>query len=93
MHISKLSKKIFIPLLILLCFLTFLLVRVLTYSYFINRRFRACTNTIFTTDISSNPLNLHYTLAWFWLTIVLMVCLLPSAAAPTTTDRIISRKN
>ena len=55
MHISKLSKKIFIPLLILLCFLTFLLVRVLTYSYFINRRFRACTNTIFTTDISSNP--------------------------------------
>ena len=64
MHISKLSKKIFIPLLILLCFLTFLLVRVLTYSYFINRRFRACTNTIFTTDISSNPLNLHYTLAY-----------------------------
>ena len=30
---------------------------------------------------------------WFWLTIVLMVCLLPSAAAPTTMDRIISRKN
>ena len=30
---------------------------------------------------------------WFWLTIVPMVCLLPSAAAPTTTDRIISRKN
>lgn len=24
----------------------------------------ACTNTIFTTDISSNPLNLHYTLAY-----------------------------
>ena len=64
MHISKLSKKIFIPLLILLCFLTFLLVRVLTYSYFINRRFRACTNTIFTADVSANPLNLHYTLAY-----------------------------
>ena len=64
MHTSKLSKKIFIPLLILICFLTFLTVRVLTYSYFINRRFRACTNTIFTADVSSNPLNLHYTLAY-----------------------------
>jgi uncharacterized protein (DUF885 family) len=39
-------------------------VRTLTYSYFINRRFRSCTNTIFTTDISGNPLNLHYTLAY-----------------------------
>lgn len=64
MHTSKLSKKLFIPLLLLVCFLTFLLVRILTYSYFINRRFRACTNTIFTTDVSGNPLNLHYTLAY-----------------------------
>ena len=64
MHNPKLSKKFFIPLLFLICFLTFLVVRTLTYSYFINRRFRACTNTIFTTDISSNPLNLHYTLAY-----------------------------
>ena len=52
MHNPKLSKKFFIPLLFLICFLTFLVVRTLTYSYFINRRFRACTNTIFTTDIS-----------------------------------------
>lgn len=64
MHNPKLSKKFFIPLLFLICFLTFLVVRTLTYSYFINRRFRACTNTIFTTDISGNPLNLHYTLAY-----------------------------
>lgn len=64
MHSPKLSKKFFIPLLFLLCFVTFLVVRTLTYSYFINRRFRACTNTIFTTDISGNPLNLHYTLAY-----------------------------
>ena len=49
MHNPKLSKKFFIPLLFLICFLTFLVVRTLTYSYFINRRFRACTNTIFTT--------------------------------------------
>lgn len=64
MHNPKLSKKFFIPLLFLICFLTFLVVRTITYSYFINRRFRACTNTIFTTDISGNPLNLHYTLAY-----------------------------
>ena len=64
MHNPKFSKKFFIPLLFLICFLTFLVVRTLTYSYFINRRFRACTNTIFTTDISGNPLNLHYTLAY-----------------------------
>lgn len=64
MHNPKLSKKFFIPLLFLICFLTFLVVRTLTYSYFINRRFRSCTNTIFTTDISGNPLNLHYTLAY-----------------------------
>ena len=64
MHNPKLSQKFFIPLLFLICFLTFLVVRTLTYSYFINRRFRACTNTIFTTDISGNPLNLHYTLAY-----------------------------
>lgn len=64
MHNPKLSRKFFIPLLFLICFLTFLVVRTLTYSYFINRRFRACTNTIFTTDISGNPLNLHYTLAY-----------------------------
>ena len=64
MRSPKLSKKFFIPILFLLCFLTFLVVRTLTYSYFINRRFRACTNTIFTTDISGNPLNLHYTLAY-----------------------------
>lgn len=64
MHNPKLSKKFFIPFLFLICFLTFLVVRTLTYSYFINRRFRACTNTIFTTDISGNPLNLHYTLAY-----------------------------
>ncbi len=64
MHNPKLSKKFFIPLLFLICFLTFLVVRTLSYSYFINRRFRACTNTIFTTDISGNPLNLHYTLAY-----------------------------
>lgn len=64
MHNPKLSKKFFIPLLFLICILTFLVVRTLTYSYFINRRFRACTNTIFTTDISGNPLNLHYTLAY-----------------------------
>lgn len=64
MHNPKLSKKFFIPLLFLICFLTFLVVRTLTYSYFISRRFRACTNTIFTTDISGNPLNLHYTLAY-----------------------------
>lgn len=64
MHNPKLSKKFFIPLLFLICFLTFLVVRTLTYSYFINRRFRACTNTIFTTDISGNPLNLHYTLVY-----------------------------
>ena len=64
MHNPKLSKKFFIPLLFLICFLTFLVVRTLTYSYFINRRFLACTNTIFTTDISGNPLNLHYTLAY-----------------------------
>lgn len=64
MHNPKLSKKFFIPLLFLICFLTFLVVRTLTYSYFINRRFRACTNTIFATDISGNPLNLHYTLAY-----------------------------
>ncbi len=64
MHNPKLSKKFFIPLLFLICFLTFLVVRTLTYSYFINHRFRACTNTIFTTDISGNPLNLHYTLAY-----------------------------
>lgn len=64
MHNPKLSKKFFIPLLFLICFLTFLVVRTLTYSYFINRRFRACTNTLFTTDISGNPLNLHYTLAY-----------------------------
>ena len=64
MHNPKLSKKFFIPLLFLICFLTFLVVRTLPYSYFINRRFRACTNTIFTTDISGNPLNLHYTLAY-----------------------------
>lgn len=64
MHNPKLSKKFFISLLFLICFLTFLVVRTLTYSYFINRRFRACTNTIFTTDISGNPLNLHYTLAY-----------------------------
>lgn len=64
MHNPKLSKKFFIPLLFLICFLSFLVVRTLTYSYFINRRFRACTNTIFTTDISGNPLNLHYTLAY-----------------------------
>ena len=43
MHNPKLSKKFFIPLLFLICFLTFLVVRTLTYSYFINRRFRACT--------------------------------------------------
>lgn len=64
MRSPKLSKKFFIPILFLLCFLTFLVVRTLTYSYFINRRFRACTNTIFTADISGNPLNLHYTLAY-----------------------------
>lgn len=64
MHSPKISKKFFIPILLLICFLTFLLVRILTYSYFINRRFRACTNTIFTTDVSGNPLNLHYTLAY-----------------------------
>lgn len=64
MHNPKLSKKFFIPLLFLICFLTFLVVCTITYSYFINRRFRACTNTIFTTDISGNPLNLHYTLAY-----------------------------
>lgn len=64
MHLSKPSKKLFIPFLIILCISTFFLVRILTYSYFINRRFRACTNTIFTSDISANPLNLHYTLAY-----------------------------
>lgn len=64
MHLSKLSKKLFIPFLILLCILTFFLVRILTYSYFINRRFRACTASIFTADVSGNPLNLHYTLAY-----------------------------
>ena len=55
MHNPKLSKKFFIPLLFLICFLTFLVVRTLTYSYFINRRFRACTNTITTHLPTLNP--------------------------------------
>lgn len=33
-------------------------------SLFVNRQFRACTKEIFQADVSGNPLNLHYTLAY-----------------------------
>lgn len=65
MQIIKKQKKLFFSLFLLLFFLLlFPPAWQLGRSLFVNQQFRSCTKKIFQSDVSGNPLNLHYTLAY-----------------------------